>query len=299
MLRAAFFHEDIMQIDDDGRAPANEAAHDTRTTATATADHDSVSLADEHEADGAKDAPVSVAGRDAIADARDDSGADDTGDKPRKRSQSQRYRDRIARLSAELEAERRRANPPAAPAGDDDLVEPRQADFADDYLAYDRALRDYQIRRALRDERRRDAEIEARADAATAMRERLAGYHERLAALKERIPDFDDTLRAAAGIEVRDDVRDLILGSSKGPLLAYYLARNPDALDDINRLPPIEAARRIGNLEARIRGANPVSATNAKAPVTPPRGGASAPRALDPERMSHAEYRKARADGQL
>ena len=182
---------------------------------------------------------------------------------------------------------------------DEELVEPRQADFPDDYLGYDRAMRDFQVRRALRDERRRDAHAQVRAVAAAAFHERLTGYNDRLDGLKSRIPDFDSVMREAKGTEVRDDVRDLILGSAKGPLLAYYLAKHPDALADINEMPPAEAARKIGNLEARIRGPGPTTATKANAPVTPPRGGASASRRLDPERMSHEDYRKARAEGRL
>jgi hypothetical protein len=281
-----------MQIDNTGGAPASGAEREATTGGNTDAGQDNVvSLIDDDDEVVAED------------DAEQDEGdSDETGDdeaKPRKRSRTQRYRDRIARLTAELDAERRQSRPPAGSVRDDDLVEPRQADFPDDYLGYDRAMRDYQVRRALRDERRRDADVRARADATQAFREKLSGYSDRLETLKSRIPDFDQVLRAASGSEIRDDVRDLVLGSAKGPLLAYYLAKHPDALDDINAMPPAEAARKIGNLEARIRGPNPTTATKASAPVTPLRGGASAPRRLDPERMSHEDYRKARAEGRI
>jgi len=287
-----------MQREDNGGAPDenHEAEHELHSGGEAGAGEDkTVSLADDVSDDALEnDGPE---GDETEAD--DEADADNGDGKPRRRSRSQRYRERIARLTAELEAERRRGRGATSqPVAKDDLVEPHQADFKDDYLAYDRAMRDFQIRRALRDERRREAELQARADAASDFRDKVAGYTVRLEALKPRIPDFDEVLRDAGGSEIRDDVRDLILGSTKGPLLAYYLAKHRNELDDINRMPPVEAARRVGNLEARIRGPNP-TATKAKAPVSPPRGGASVPRALDPDRMSHEDYRKARADGRL
>jgi hypothetical protein len=283
-----------MQIDNNGGLPASSAERESTTGNTDAGQDSAVSLIEDDD--------EVVADDDAGRDGDDGNSDDDAGDdeaKPRKRSRTQRYRDRIARLTTELDAERRQSRPPARGVRDDDLVEPRQADFPDDYLGYDRAMRDYQVRRAFRDERRRDADVQARADDATAFREKLSGYNDRLETLKSRIPDFDQVLREASGSEIRDDVRDLVLGSAKGPLLAYYLAKHPDALVDINGMPPAEAARKIGNLEARIRGPNPTTATKANAPVMPPRGGASAPRRLDPERMSHEDYRKARAEGRI
>jgi len=233
------------------------------------------------------------------SDTPDEGGEEEA--KPRRRSRLQRYRERIARLQAELDAERSRAHvaPVAGRDNNHELPEPREEDFPGDYLAYDRAMRDYQIRRALRDERRRDVELQAQHHAEAAFRDKVSGYNARLDALKPRIADFDEVLQQAGRSEIRNDVRDLILGSPKGPLIAYYLAKNPDALEDINEMPPAEAARRIGNLEARIRGPNPTTATSAAAPLTPLRGGASAGRALDPERMTHEDYRKARAEGRI
>lgn len=278
-----------MQRDDNGGAPASDAER-----ALNAGEDKAVSLLDDDSQDVLDD--DASEGDDGVGEEAD---AGDGGDKPRRRSRSHRYREPIARLTAELEAERRRSQGPASPpAARDDLVEPRPADFPNDTAAYDRALRDFQIRQAVRDELRREADLQAKADAAAAFSERLAAYQERVAELRPRIVDFDEVMDNMRGSEIRNDVRDLILGSAKGPLLAYYLAKHRDELDDINRMPPAEAARRVGNLEARIRGPNP-AATRARAPVVPPRGGASAPRALDAERMSHADYRKARAEGRL
>jgi hypothetical protein len=284
-----------MQFDNDGGAPASGAEHMPSTIGGTTgAEQEGVVslIEDEEEVLGNEADP-----EDEDSDSDNDDAESDSA--PRRRSRSQRYKERITRLTAELDAERRRSRATVGAAYDHDLVEPREEDFANDYLAYDRALRDYQVRRALREERGRDAQAQARLDAEAAFRDKLGGYNTRLEALKTRIPDFDQVLRETSRVEIRNDVRDLILGSAKGPLIAYYLAKNPEALHDINRMPPNEAARKIGNIEARIRGPNPATATKARPPFAPLRGGASGSRALDPERMSHDDYRKARSEGRI
>src|SRR4051794_5554792 len=108
-----------MQIDSDGRTPANDAEHEAKTNGAVPDQDKLVSLADELDA-GGEDAPERKE-RGTGDDALDDGADGDAEDKPRKRSQSQRYRDRIARLSADLDAERRRTPAPAAPTGDGDL----------------------------------------------------------------------------------------------------------------------------------------------------------------------------------
>jgi hypothetical protein len=233
-------------------------------------------------------------------EAGDDDGAEDAKSKePKRRSGSQRAKARIQALQREIEDLRRgQARHAPATMGDDDLPEPREADFPNDYLAYDRALRDYQTRKAIRDEKRRDAAAHAVAHAEAEARTRLAGFMVRLETVKDRIPDFDRVLASAAGVHIRNDLRDLILDSPKGPLLAYHLAKNPDRLAELNRMSPAAAAKDIGSLEARIRGPNPRTVTKAKTPAQTPRGGTAA-RAPDPAAMSMEQYIAARKAGTI
>jgi hypothetical protein len=238
---------------------------------------------------GAGDTKVTVEDEDLSAD-RDDETSDaeegGAGDKPR-RSRSRRYKDRIARLERELAEARRTAHVPekwppvfrqgdAPNENDEDLVAPNERDYAHDYLAYDRALREYQTRKAVRDETRRQAERQAAQHRHIEQRERIDAYRRRLDDVRDRIPDFEQVMRAQSGAAIRDDVRDLVMDSPKGPLLAYYLATNPDVLDDINGMPPAAAAKTIGSLEARIRGPRPKLQTDARPSRDMPKGGASA-----------------------
>lgn len=225
---------------------------------------------------------------------------DPAGEKPKRKSGSARLKDRVRLLERQNEELRRGRQAQRAPAyvSEDDLVEPREQEFPNDYLAYDRALREYQTKRAIREENRRVAWAEAQRHAAIEHRERLAGYSVRLDEVKDRIPDFDRVMASVGSLPVRDDVRNLILESPKGPLLAYYLARNPDKLAGINGMPPWAAAKELGSLEARIRGPKPKTVTRAKAPAQTPRGGTAA-RGADPSQMSMADYIAARKAGRI
>ncbi|HZP76586.1 MAG TPA: hypothetical protein VFB45_10620 [Pseudolabrys sp.] len=233
------------------------------------------------------------------ADERDDEEASDeaeSGEGVKKPSGSARLKARLERLARENEELRRSLAPPAPAAfGDDrDLVPPREQDFRNDYFAYERALQDYRVRKAIRDEHRRLAAHQVAEHAAHQHRARLSAYNDRLDEVKDRIPDFDSVMRDSKGIAVRDDVLGLILGDMKGPLIAYHLAKNPGKVDTLNRMHPIEAAREIGNLSARIRGPQGKKATSAPPPPRRPSGGA-APRGKSYADMSMDEYVRARA----
>jgi hypothetical protein len=219
---------------------------------------------------------------------------DAIGERPARRSRSRRYKDRIARLEREL-AEARRARPamPAPFGHDEDVVPPDEHDYAHDYLAYDRALREYQTRKVVRDEARRQAEWQAAQHRLTEHRERVGAYQRRLDDARERIPDFEQVMRAQPDAQIRDDVRDLVMESPKGPLLAYYLAANPDVLDDLNAMSPAAAAKKIGSLEARIRGPRPKLQTDARPSRAAPKGGAS-PGGRSYAEMSMEEFIAAR-----
>ncbi len=225
---------------------------------------------------------------------------DHAGERPKRKSGSARLKDRVRALERENGELRRGRQAQRAPAyvSDDDLVEPREQDFPNDYLAYDRALREFQTKRAIRDENRRIAWADARRHAVAEYRERLSGYNVRLEEVKDRIPDFDRVMSSAGTLPIRNDVQNLILESPKGPLLAYYLAKNPDKLADINGMPPWAAAKEVGSLEARIRGPKPKTVTRAKAPAQPPRGGTAA-RGAAPAQMSMADDIAARKAGTI
>jgi hypothetical protein len=98
-------------------------------------------------------------------------------------------------------------------------------------------------------------------------------------------------------MEIRDDVRDLLLESNKGPLIVYHLAKHPEKVAALNRMSPTAAAREVGSLEARIRGPQPKTRSKAPPPKPAPRGsgGGSSLGRRSPDAMSNDEYRAWRA----
>src|SRR5690348_5597058 len=228
-------------------------------------------------------------------DAAEEAEADDSVDKPRKTSRSRRLKNRLKLLLEENAGLRRLAAAPLASVAAAD-VPPRPEDFGNDTFAYDRALHQYAARKAVREEYERLQAAQHAHRAAVASRARLAAYNERLSEVRDRIPDFDQTLLEARDLHIRADLQELIRESPKGPLLAYYLARNLDRLDDLNRMPPVQAAREIGRLETRIRGPQPNVVTKAPPPVSAPKGGTASP-ARDPSRMSMEDFVKWRDAG--
>lgn len=113
-------------------------------------------------------------------------------------------------------------------------------------------------------------------------------------------PDFDDVLDDVAHIPVPVAIQQVLLTSEMGPALMYSLAKNPAELARISALPPLEAAREIGRLEAKASvtpapKAPTKTATRPPAPPTSVNGSASNTRSLD--ELSIADYKRAYRSG--
>jgi len=216
----------------------------------------------------------------------------------KRRSGAARAKERIQRLERELaEARQPLTERPALHEGEDtDLKEPKESDF-DNWLAYQRALQQYDSRKAYREERKREAQLQQQGAAQREHEYRIRTYNRNLDQVRDRVPDFDRVIADARENPISDAAQELILESQKGPLLAYYLAKNPDRLAELNRMSPTAAAREIGRLEARIRAPTPRAKTNAKPPPKPQRGSGGTSPAKNPANMSMAEYNAWRDKG--
>lgn len=212
-------------------------------------------------------------------------GEDGEPEKPKKRSGIQRMQDRIHRLEAEL------ANSRSAPtgAGEDrkTAIEkeigpaPKEADF-DDYAAFEDAKAEHRLKKVLAEQRLADRDASEATRQASARREAVEAFQDRLEDIREAIPDADKVLKAAADREVKPHVQELVVESEKGGLLAYYLAKNPEKLDELNRMSPLKAAKAVGALENRLTLAKPKKTPSAPAPAKPVAGSA-APSSPDAE----------------
>lgn len=207
--------------------------------------------------------------------------------KPKKPSGSERLKRRIQALEAQLA---QRAPAPGA-GGAEDIARaveaeigapPKEEDFKGDYLAYERALTAYEVRKALKGDEVRARGAQSQTLAQERMAERVEALHEAQDEARKAIPDFDKVVSATESVAVAPHVAEEILDSDKAALLQYHFAKNPKALDALNRASPREVAREIGRLEARLSLPKPQTATKAPAPIAPLKG-AAAPRSEDAE----------------
>ena len=208
--------------------------------------------------------------------------------KPKKASGSARLKSRIAVLEAQL-AERDASRPPAAGGVDAQKLDaavvaeigppPKESDYAD-FLAFERALTAYEsatisarmmIRRELAAETGRTERV-ARERTATV----LAEHQERLDQLETALPGARKKIETAgADLQVAPHVGQLVLESEKSAHLQLHLVEHPEKLAELNRMPPLMAAKALGALEARLSLPKPRTATNAPTPPKAVKGAAS------------------------
>ncbi len=127
----------------------------------------------------------------------------------------------------------------------------------------------------------------------------VAEFQKRTAAVRATRPDFDEVLESIAHIPVPLALNQALLTSESGPEIMYQLASNPAELARVSALPPLDAAREIGRLEAKLASVTPPARkTNgvvprpsaAPAPITPVTArGTSNVKPV--EQMSYEEYR--------
>jgi hypothetical protein len=207
----------------------------------------------------------------------DDSETDGQDDRPRRRSRSDRYKSRIAAQAAriaELEGL-------VSTSGKEAPKAPRLEDFNYDQQAYEDARLAFNteqaVNKAIGETQKQERESKIR----EARQELVEEFTESVSRIKERITDYDAVMDSCK-IDLRKDVADLILSSEKGAHLAYELAKNNGAkLREIQSLPPVEAARAVGRLEARLSLPTPKKQTQAPTPIKPPVGGAAPSRDLE------------------
>lgn len=114
----------------------------------------------------------------------------------------------------------------------------------------------------------------AEADARHAAR--VQAYAAKQDHVRTELPDYDRVV-SAARIPVSAALAAALVDSEHTARLEYHLAKNPERLAELNRMPPREAARAVGRLKAAIAGAAEARPTRAPAPLTPLRGGAAGP----------------------
>ena len=211
------------------------------------------------------------------------------------------------RLKAEAEA--RAAERPVVPKAEDDPAPDR--DQFDDPDQYEAAMRSHAARAEIRKaneaadaEAKKGREAQAKKqeeERAKRVNEQVATLHktfnERVAKAKPDIPDYDEKVTNNEKLILRNDVFFTIEKSEMAPYLLHHLATNPEEAESLNKLDPIEAAIRLGEIQAEIRIARKPKPSNAKPPHKPLGQGASPERKTpDEETMDEFAQRRAREE---
>jgi hypothetical protein len=104
--------------------------------------------------------------------------------------------------------------------------------------------------------------------------------------LAKEVPDFHESLTTFREYPLREDIALMVHESEVGADIAYRLARSPEAIAELNDLPPDKAAKFLGQFEQSIRQARQEAKrgqegpprrlqTKAPPPIRTPSGGAA------------------------
>jgi hypothetical protein len=128
----------------------------------------------------------------------------------------------------------------------------------------------------------------------------VSDFQRRTAEVRARYDDFEDVV-SDADIPVQSALGQTLLTSEHGPAIMYQLAKNPAELARLSALPPLDAAREVGRLEAKLASGAPSVKPNGSATKRPPapptsvNGSAASTRSLDDLPLS--EYKRAMRSG--
>lgn len=145
--------------------------------------------------------------------------------------------------------------------------------------------------RYLQEQSAKQAREEAKQVEQQQMQARLDAFVESEAEFASTVPDYQEAIQSLNDVPQSQHVAELIVDSDKGPQVAYYLAKHPNEARAVVNMSPIEAAKFIGGIEARISARPARTTTKAPKPV-PKVTGKSAGSATDPNNMSQAAYEK-------
>jgi hypothetical protein len=219
----------------------------------------------------------------------------------RDKARKQQLRDDLAASKqriAELEAKLVKVADPAAIG-----AEPQEVDFQD-YAKYIAALTDWQIKKSLaaREKQQATEETDAVKSQAAALQQQEQSllwnnWDTQKTEAKGRYGDFDQVIQGGTFPD-GSALLDMILRSDSPADLAYHVAQDKALNVRLLQMPPVEAARLVGRLEATISLPKPRTTSTAPEPISPLKGaGASATR--DPAKMSYEEYKAARRSGKI
>lgn len=199
----------------------------------------------------------------------------------------------MERLLSEKEAMLLKAQPQQTDA-------PKEEDF-ESYEDYLKAQGRYEALQEQKETQRKQAQAERDAAYQKTMTERRAMFEEKEVELKKVTPDYDEKVKEVEmNIQLLSDsqkastefqvFRDMLFSSDNMPALTYELGKNPDLLDEMLTMNPLQIARKIARLELQIENAPKAQHKPVTAPPSPISSGSKVNKSF--EDMSYKELKK-------
>jgi len=150
---------------------------------------------------------------------------------------------------------------------------PQAKDFKD-IESYTDALTDWKIDQFQKQQTAKQQQAEAKA----AQKSVADSFQSRQIEFQVATPDYEDVIEAIETPIKHQEVGVAILESELGPQLLYHIAKNPELIDELNKLSPTAALRKLGKLEVTLEAPKnqekpAPKPSSAPAPITPVKGG--------------------------
>lgn len=217
------------------------------------------------------------------------------------KAEAEAAREELARLRADAQAQAQEQLVPVVPPADQDPAPVREAfEDPDEYAA---ALAGHtarsEIRRATEAARAQQEAVRAAADAKAEEARQAAvqsqivelhkSFNERVEKAKADLPDFDSVVTNNADLQIRNDIFFAVEKAELAPYILHRLASNPAEAAALNKLDPMAAAIRLGEIQADIKAERKPKPSKAAEPIKPV-GTRASPIQKTPDEMSMAEY---------
>ena len=132
---------------------------------------------------------------------------------------------------------------------------------------------------------RKAEELLARREQARAQSEIIESYHDKEEEARTKYDDFEQVAYNPK-LPITNEMAQTIQSSDVGPDMAYYLGSNPKEAERISRLSPLQQAKELGKIEAKLAESPVVKKTSSApapiAPITARSTGSSATDTTDP-----------------
>jgi hypothetical protein len=152
---------------------------------------------------------------------------------------------------------------------------------------------------------RKAEELLVRREQARLQSEIIESYHEREEEARNKYDDFEQVAYNSK-LPITDAMAQTIQASDVGPDMAYYLGSNPKEAERISRLLPLQQAKELGKIEAKLSDNPSIKKTSSApapiAPVTARSSGSPATDTTDPrsiKSMSTSEWIEAERQRQI